>query len=241
MKIKTIIAIAFISLNCTFATAQSIDPTATYSDSIESIKTLRPGEGYSGSAPLEVKFEANPSDDSGWNANYEWRFYTEDNMTTPYLIRYEQDTEYTFNTAGSHRIVCYAVFTKGNDRVEYTDEYWSQEVRPISISISESKLEMPNAFSPNNGDDINNIYKAKKGYKSIVEFRAIIFNRWGKKLYEWHDPAGGWDGTYNGKDVPQGVYFVLVEAKGADGRKFRIKKDVNLLRGYTEGTSTLTE
>ena len=47
-------------------------------------------------------------------------------------------------------------------------------------------------------------------------------------------PAGGWDGKFNGKDVKQGVYFVLVKAKGADGRKYNIKKDVNLLRGYTE-------
>ena len=88
---------------------------------------------------------------------------------------------------------------------------------------------MPNAFSPN-GDGINDIYRAKNSYQSIVEFDAYIFNRWGQKIYEWHDPAGGWDG----KDVKQGVYFVLVKAKGADGRKYNIKKDVNLLRGYTE-------
>ena len=73
-----------------------------------------------------------------------------------------------------------------------------------------------------------------------MEFHAYIFNRWGQKLYEWDNPANGWDGTYKGKDVKQGVYFVLVKAKGADGRIFNIKKDVNLLRGYTEA-STVTE
>ena len=67
-----------------------------------------------------------------------------------------------------------------------------------------------------------------------MEFHAYIFNRWGQKLYEWTDPADGWDGKYLGKDVKQGVYYVLVKAKGADGRKYDIKKDVNLLRGYTE-------
>lgn len=34
-----------------------------------------------------------------------------------------------------------------------------------------------------------------------------------------------------------GVYFCLVKAKGADGRVFNIRKDVNLLRDYTEGTT----
>ena len=98
-----------------------------------------------------------------------------------------------------------------------------------------SQLIMPNAFSPNN-DKINDIYKAKE-YQNIVEFHAYIFNRWGQKLYEWTKIEEGWDGTYRGKDVKQGTYFVLVKAKGADGQTYNIRKDVNLLRGYTEGTS----
>ena len=65
-----------------------------------------------------------------------------------------------------------------------------------------------------------------------------IYNRWGQKLYQWTDPYSGWDGRYNGKDVKEGVYFVWVEAQGADGQKFTIKRDVNLLRSYTEGSST---
>ncbi|MDD2602523.1 MAG: gliding motility-associated C-terminal domain-containing protein, partial [Prevotella sp.] len=119
----------------------------------------------------------------------------------------------------------------------YTNEYWTSEGQPISVSISESKLEMPNAFSPN-GDGINDIYRAKEGYRSLIEFKATIFNRWGQKLYSWTDPADGWDGKFNGKNVADGVYFVLVQAKGADGRKFNIKRDVNLLRGFTEGQTS---
>lgn len=96
-----------------------------------------------------------------------------------------------------------------------------------------SSLLMPNAFSPN-GDGINDIYKPKDGYRNIEEFHAYIYNRWGQKLYEWTDPATGWDGTYRGKPVKEGVYFCLVKAKGADGVVYNIKRDVNLLRGYTE-------
>lgn len=194
------------------------------------------GTSYSGAAPLTVRFLANPEHTEGWTAHYEWRFSLEE-AEEPYLIRYEEETEYTFTKAGLHKIVVYATFTKGDELVEYTQEYWD-ETGPMTVSISESKLEMPNAFSPN-GDGINDIYKAKDGYQSLIEFHAYIFNRWGQKLYEWTDPAGGWDGKYKGNDVKDGVYFVLVKAKGADGRKFNIKKDVNLLRGLTEdGGST---
>ncbi len=202
----------------------------------------------SASAPLVGRFVANPSNVTGWEEYYEWRFYKEGLESTPYLVRYEQDTDYTLVSSGSNRIVLYAVFTKGNEKVEYlgtTVKFWYGEdyeespsgMEPFVVTISESKLEMPNAFSPNH-DGVNDIYKAKSGHQSLIEFHAIIFNRWGQKLYEWNDPDGGWDGTYKGKDVKQGVYYVLVKARGADGRVFNIKRDVNLLRGYSETTGS---
>ena len=111
----------------------------------------------------------------------------------------------------------------------------NDSVASDSTVVLTSTLIMPNAFSPNN-DKINDVYKVKS-YQNIVEFHAYIFNRWGQKLYEWTNLEGGWDGTYRGNDVKQGIYFVLVKAKGADGQDYNIRKDVNLLRGYTEGTS----
>lgn len=217
----------------TYDEIPTISPTATYvTDEGE-----EENSNMSGNAPLVGRFQANPQNVGEYSANYEWRF-TIDGESTPYLTRYEENTEYTFTKAGTHNIVVYATFINGNDTIAYTQKYWD-EIGPMRVTISESKLEMPNAFSPN-GDGINDIYKAKDGYQSIIEFHAYIFNRWGQKLYEWDDPAGGWDGKYNGKDVKQGVYFVLVKAKGADGRTFNIRRDVNLLRGYTEESGTST-
>lgn len=217
----------------TYDEIPTISPTATYvTDEGE-----EENSNMSGNAPLVGRFQANPQNVGEYSANYEWRF-TIDGESTPYLTRYEENTEYTFTKAGTHNIVVYATFINGNDTIAYTQEYWD-EIGPMRVTISESKLEMPNAFSPN-GDGINDIYKAKDGYQSIIEFHAYIFNRWGQKLYEWDDPAGGWDGKYNGKNVKQGVYFVLVKAKGADGRTFNIRRDVNLLRGYTEESGTST-
>ncbi len=241
MKIRLLFTCVITLLNAVSIKADDYDeiptisPTATY--------VTEEGEeensNMSGNAPLLGQFRANPQNVGEYSATYQWRF-TLNGESEPYLTRYEEDTEYTFTKAGTHNIVVYATFINGNDTIAYTQEYWD-EVGPMTVTISESKLEMPNAFSPN-GDGINDIYKAKDGYQSIIEFHAYIFNRWGQKLYEWDDPAGGWDGKYNGKDVKQGVYFVLVKAKGADGRTFNIRRDVNLLRGYSEESgSTATE
>ncbi|MBR1427918.1 MAG: gliding motility-associated C-terminal domain-containing protein [Prevotella sp.] len=205
----------------------SISPTAVF---IKSDGTEEESTKYSGNAPLRAVFSANPSNVGAYTAAYEWRFSlgTED---TPYLVRHEENTEYTFNKAGTHKIELYATFISGKDTIRFTEEYWTENT-PISVTINESILEMPNAFSPN-GDSRNEVYKAKK-YQSLVEFHAYIFNRWGQKLFEWDNPAEGWNGKYKGQDVKQGVYYVLVKAKGADGRVYNIRKDVNLLRGYTE-------
>ena len=105
----------------------------------------------------------------------------------------------------------------------------------IALSAQAQEVADKDSVAPNN-DQINDVYKVKS-YQNIVEFHAYIFNRWGQKLYEWTNLEGGWDGTYRGNDVKQGTYFVLVKAKGADGQDYNIRKDVNLLRGYTEGTS----
>ena len=69
----------------------------------------------------------------------------------------------------------------------------------------------------------------------------VIFNRHGQKLYEWTDwstEKSGWDGKYNGHPVKDGVYFVYVKARGADGRDYSIRRDVNLLRNFNTTEST---
>ena len=230
MKKINIIVLLFALINLsTWADGEKpiISPAGTfYSNDGE-----QTGTTFSGPAPLEAHFAANPSNVGDYSAHYEWRF-TLEGETEPYLVRHEEETDFTFTKAGSHRIVCYAQFTLANDTVSFTEEYWAEN-SPLTVTISESRLEFPNAFSPN-GDGINDILKAKDGWQSIVEFHAYIYNRWGQLLYDWADPVGGWDGTYGGHDVKQGVYFLYVKAKGADGLKYNIKKDVNLLRGYNE-------
>ncbi|MCQ2243704.1 MAG: gliding motility-associated C-terminal domain-containing protein [Bacteroidaceae bacterium] len=182
---------------------------------------------YAGSAPLKVRFEAKTEDLDEYSVNYEWNFYSEGD-TTAYMTRYGETTEYTFNSAGQHKIILHARYNDGISDVDVNNEE-----DPLIITISESQIDFPNAFSPN-GDGINDTFKAKAGAKSIVELNAAIYNRWGQMVFKFRDINDEWDGTYKGHPVKDGVYFLNCDAKGADGRHFRIRKDVNILRGYTE-------
>ena len=59
-----------------------------------------------------------------------------------------------------------------------------------------------------------------------------MFSIVGDRSYRWglQNIDAGWDGTAHGKNVPEGVYFIVVEAEGADGVNYKIKSDINILR-----------
>lgn len=206
-------------------------PSASPAMTLRANDSTQTTDSYEGSAPVVASFSANPSDLGEYTPIYEWRFFENGNSETPFLVRYDENTEFTFNESGSFTIQLYISFVNGNDTIEYSQE------SPFTISISTSKLEIPNAFSPN-GDGQNDVFKVKEGYQSIVSFHGYIFNRWGKKLYDWTDIDGGWDGKINGHDAKDGVYYVIIKARGADGRKYNLRRDVNLLRGYESSDST---
>ena len=232
MKKKFILSFFILFLTSLTAGAQQVtpkvSPKASYVDSkglTQEVTSIDDGQ-----APLEVTFTANPSGMDDYSPSYEWHFRRlEGNSGYEELfVRYEEETQYTFTESGSYTIILKTILDSEGTQLD--DE-------TITVFIADSYLEFPNAFSPNNGDELNNIFKAKR-HKSLVSFHAYIINRWGQKLYDWTDPDGGWDGKYKGKDVKDGVYFLLCKARGADGKEYNIRKDVNLLRKFVEGGRT---
>lgn len=230
MKLKIYLLIALMVNVVVFAYGDDEIPNASPSMTIFANDSMQVTDSYEGSAPVKATFNSNASDCGGYTPIYEWRFFNSENSETPFLVRYDANTEYTFNESGSFTIQLCISFVNGEDTVEYLQE------SPFTISISTSKLEIPNAFSPN-GDGQNDVFKVKEGHQSIVSFHGYIFNRWGKKIYDWTDINGGWDGTVNGHDAKDGVYYVIIKARGADGRNYNLRRDVNLLRGYESSDS----
>ncbi len=203
----------------------TVDPSAVYITP-DGEETTDVSSGTD--APLQARFFANPQNVGEYTARYEWKIWKEGEQEDILVHRFEEEIDYTFTRSGSFCIQLYATFVLGNDTISYPAE---DENNPIRVTISESKLEFPNAFTPN-GDGYNDVLKAKDGYQSIVSFEAAVFNRWGTKLFSWSNLAEGWDGKYNGKTVRNGVYFLVVHAKGADGKKYNLRKTISVLTGY---------
>ncbi len=79
----------------------------------------------------------------------------------------------------------------------------------------EITYKVPNVFTPD-GDHINDVFKVES-QSEITEFSATVFNRWGKKVYEWTDPTQGWDGKIKNAEAAEGVYYYIVTFKNQCG------------------------
>ena len=211
----------------------NVSPQAAYT-TVDGEETDDASQGQD--APLAARFTANPTNLGDYSARYEWKIYRPGEEDEPLVHRFEEDIEYTFVESGTFHVQLYATFVLGTDTIAFPEEGGAS---PIVVTISESKLEVPNAFSPNN-DGINEVFKVKE-YRSIVDFKATIFNRWGQKIFSWTDPDGEWDGRWHGRKVKDGVYFLVVSARGADGRKYNLRRDINVITSHNKGSQDSDE
>lgn len=161
-------------------------------------QTIVEGSEYSGE--LEVAFYSNPTPAVMY---YDWKIYHGANLI---VTRYDKDIRYVFSEPGSYRVVCMA-----------NNQYCKTDSMEVTVNISESYLAVPNVFTPN-GDGKNDEFRV--AYRSIKEFHCWVYNRWGKLVYEWNDPAKGWDGTINGRPASEGAYYYVIRAKGTDADKY---------------------
>jgi len=92
-------------------------------------------------------------------------------------------------------------------------------------------LDIPNAFTPN-GDGTNDYFFPRQTLSSrLTRFKMQIYNRWGGLIFETTSLNGrGWDGTFNDKPQPQGVYIYLIEGQINGGAVEKYQGSVNLLR-----------
>ena len=98
------------------------------------------------------------------------------------------------------------------------------------VKITDYNIFIPNAFTPFSTDDeLNNIFKA---YGSgIVEFKMIIFNRWGQQIFTSNSIDDGWDGkSIDNNQVPVGIYMYTIDLVNIYGQDYKYSGQVKLIR-----------
>lgn len=72
----------------------------------------------------------------------------------------------------------------------------------------------PRLFTPN-GDGINDFWhvKEKENYPGM---KITIMDRFGKRITSFTNLSQGWDGTFNGREMPSNAYWYRIDYEGAN-------------------------
>ena len=101
---------------------------------------------------------------------------------------------------------CYQVIGYNADKKSISNRFClvsNNNFNPIPI---------PNAFTPND-DGLNDYFQPFPS--QVTDYKMIIFNKFGEKVFESYDINLGWDGYFKGKII-QDVYVYKIEFKKDD-------------------------
>lgn len=206
--------IPFIPTQTTTYTVSSSSNGCTATDNVTVIVadpqvdfTLTPN---SGNAPLAVTFTNN----STGATNFTWDFGNGTtlpiNSTNTVNSVYTEEGVYTITLIAENGIC---------------SEEMSLEL--IVLPNNTISIETPNVFTPD-GDSVNDNYTIN--LSNAKSFEGLIFNRWGNVVAELSLTEPLWDGTSNGTECVDGVYFIKFTITDFNDLKSEGQQFIHLIR-----------
>lgn len=122
---------------------------------------------------------------------------------------------------------------KPGQSMSYYLEVWNSDgcyaIDSMNVNVTCAEVALPNAFVPGSKySKTSHFGLMNQRFQKLVYFR--VYDRWGKKVFETQNPAHGWDGTFDGKDAPFGVYVWEVDAFCIEGNRIHQAGNVTLVR-----------
>jgi len=156
---------------------------------------------------------------------FELEVYDEDmNLLEVITVGGRDDVQYLHDLSDiGNQGLYYRIVTSNTDRpdfVAYSHFFYIPPADP-------EQIELPDAFTPN-ADGLNDSFRAYTPAAQRYEMR--IYNRWGELLFFSEDREVGWDGTYQGQQVPGGYYSCAVRMIDAAGRELEKEAIFLLIR-----------
>lgn len=141
---------------------------------------------------------------------------------------------YSYLWSGSQTTASLSGLAPGNYTVIITDANGCADADTAFVSAATIACEtitpviyLPNVFSPN-GDENNDVLLVRG--QGITSMNLKIYDRWGEKVFETSDMNDGWDGTFRGKKLDNGVYVYTLTAIFNTGDEYSDKGNITLLR-----------
>jgi gliding motility-associated-like protein len=93
-----------------------------------------------------------------------------------------------------------------------------------SVGVESTHKDIMNLFTPN-GDGINDYWELPQ-MQDWGKCDVKVYNRWGKLVFADADYNNLWDGTSDGKPVPEGAYYFIIKTETSGS----VKGTVNIVR-----------
>ena len=128
--------------------------------------------------------------------SFQWYFMDGDSSI-------DSSPAHTYSLAGTYEVLLIATNSAGcSDSLSRSIELLNDTFGNIFI---------PNCFTPNN-DGLNETFKIQT-INNCIDYKLEVYNRWGQLIYSTSDLTKEWDGRFNSRDVPEGVYYYLFSGK----------------------------
>jgi gliding motility-associated-like protein len=86
---------------------------------------------------------------------------------------------------------------------------WGADTATVHIEVICDDVIIYSGFSPNE-DNQNDVFVIL-GIEKYPNSKLLIFNRWGNQVFEALNYKNNWNGTFEGKPLPDGTYFYMLD------------------------------
>jgi len=113
--------------------------------------------------------------------------------------------------------------------VTVTDSNGCESFDLMNLEFANCSVDIPNIFTPN-GDGLNDGWFVDLDRPLL--FEVVIYNRWGRIVYESNDHLRVWNGIHYKSDEPcsEGTYFYILRGLDFEGKGFEQTGTVTLIR-----------
>ena len=136
--------------------------------------------------------------------------------------------QYSINNGSARSNV--SISQEGNYTITATDSYGCNKIFSTHVAAqncADCNVYVPTAFTPN-GDGLNDVFRATLRCFTTA-FHCIIFDRWGRQIFESNNINKGWNGTFKGTRLTQGAYVYIINYKTTTGKSKQAKGVVLLM------------
>jgi len=170
-----------------------------------------PGQCYTEADSLVINFAPLPIVYAGGT-----RYVLKDNTIVLLPVVNDKNVKYQWSPDIniSSTTIKNPTITGGDANITYTlivtDSLGCSSEDQTTVIVS-PKITVPNAFTPNN-DGVNDLWDVR-GLVAYQNAVIDVFDRYGGKVFHSIGYGSSWDGTYNGKAIPPGTYYYVIDLK----------------------------